>query len=912
MNTAAAARKIQAAWRRGRAPKPNEFVNQFNQFDYALTKPQVTSTIVAIHDIPFIDLAEEPMPTGVNELLGYTATGKLPVIRKIRGRNAILGANKTNTYDVKRWTFTINFKGPESKAYVIYSDKDRLQINTTGPYERVVRFLNKTYLPGVWGAPVQILKIDTKMYINRKINLEELGRELVTRVPKSKLLSWSLEYELFSGGAFLKWGDPRATLIFFTNGTILTLGLKRFEDLGVTSKILEQIFSKYLVNKTKVFKYARGPWGLNYNRRPALPTPARKNLAAKRAAGAERYSLAQGGWNNVREGFYVRPGANGKPRFYPIVANLKLVKPKMLRAYTNAGVPIPQSVRNLFQLTGNEAAPAKAEARRAPNWSATKNGYYVKPGPGGQPYFYQMPKGVAAARKTVMAAYQKAGVAIPNTVRAQFKIGAATPANQPAGNWPRATHYVNHNAKGGLRINGRQYDRYTRAELIQIARNIGIAEVSESTSLKKIADMISKRVTPYTNAPNAVVGGVPVTLMPNGRVKRGARARQWATLKANEQTEIARAMLNALKFAEYEKVKKNFKFSYLLGAKSQMQEETRNEAVAGLANEAAESVSSANSNFARNMELTLMAQQALGNNANSAQVNKLVGVLKALPAGARGKPVKAAIDKAVRNFKRGMNLNAQMSGFKRNYAAAIKVPNWLPSNMHSAYKNRMLNLGTTVNAKGRVPKPEAVKRAMTAWLNAHLPQTGRASYERENLETGKVTRVPAWDPAKRRSPNVPTVTLPQKKRERKPKPKMNGAATGPIKKAKKDPRENKNYPVPRNVNAENLVNAIANLGLGIAANNRYSWSYLSSKGLNNKYYQNWMNFTASPEKPLTVNTAKNALSGLKTAKARQEWLVAHRPQFSKNNYHQLLNHRKALNQKNKNRRAAARAAREAN
>jgi hypothetical protein len=67
-----------------------------------------------------------------------------------------------------------------------------------------------------------------------------------------------------------------------------------------------------------------------------------------------------------------------------------------------------------------------------------------------------------------------------------------------------------------------------------------------------------------------------------------------------------------------------------------------------------------------------------------------------------------------------------------------------------------------------------------------------------------------------------------------------------------------------------------------------------------------MNFTASPEKPLNVNTAKNALSSLKTAKARQEWLVAHRSKFNKNNYHTLLGHRQELNQKNKNRRAAAR------
>jgi TATA-box binding protein (TBP) (component of TFIID and TFIIIB) len=921
MNREAAARKIQAAWARKRAPKPSEFVNKFTNFDYALTKPVVTSTIISL-DVPFRDLSGAPLPKGAKELLGYTATGQLPVVRKLKNRPEPLGA--ANIAKVKRWAFTIDFTAPDYKAYVSHMDSGKMQISTTGPYERVIRLLTKTYYPGIINAQIKIVKIDTRMHVNRSINLDGLGEELVRKVPKSKLLKWDYTPELMPG-AYLKWSDPRASLIIYTNGAILTQGLKSLDDLGSTSEILKQIFTKYLVDRFKVFKYMRGPWGTNYMGMAAPPVPARKNLAKKRAQGANRYSLATN-WNNNREGFYVRPGANAKPRFYPLVANLKLVKPKMIRAYTNAGVPIPQKVRNLFGITGNAApAPApKAEGRRAPNWSATKNGYYVKPGPGGQPYFYQMPKGLAAARKTVMAAYEKAGVNIPNAVRVQFKIGnaPAKTANEPTGNWKKPTHWLNYNGKGELRINGRQYDRYTRAELVQIARNIGIPEVSEGQTLKKISELIAKRLAPYTNAPNAVVNGVPVILMPNGRVKRGARARQWATLKANEQTAIAMAMLNSFKLAEYEKVKKNFKFNYLLGVKSQLAEEARNEAVAGLANEAAESarsVSSTGSNFAnftRNLELAMVAQGALGDNANAATVNKFVNILKGLPSGARGMPLKATIEKAARNFKRSSLVNTQLTNIKRNYAAAIKVPNWLPSNLRNSYKNHLLRLGTTPNAKGALPAPEAVKRGMKGWLNAHLPTAGRASYERENIETGKVTRVRAWDPTKRRSPNIPNVGVKRvgpERKKRAPKPKqpvrMNGAATGPVKPAKKDPRENKNYAVPRNANAENLVNAIANLGLNIGPTNRYSWTYLTNKGLNNRFYENWMNYAASPIKELTVNSAKNQLNGLKTAKARQEWLVAHRSQFGKNNYRALLNHRQGLNQKNKNRRAAAREAR---
>ena len=919
MNRDKAARKIQAAWARKRAPKPNEFVNKFSNFDYALTKPVITSTIISL-DVLFHDLTTEPLPKGVKEILGYSATGQLPIVRKLSNRAETLG--EANIEKVKRWAFAIEFKNPESTAYVSHVDNGKMQISSTGPYERVIRLLEKTLYPGIFRAPIKIVKIDTRLYINRRINLDELVAEISRRVPDSKIPKLEYEPEIKLPGAYIKWSDPSASLIIYANGVILTQGLKSLKDVGVTSEILQQIFSKYGVDRFKVFKYMRGfgGQGLNYNARPNLPKPARKNLAMKRAKGAERYSLAEG-WNNVRGGFYVRPGANAKPRFYPLVANLKLVKPKMIRAYAEAGVPIPQTVRNLFAITGNEAPPPKAEGRRAPNWTATKAGYYVKPGPGGRPYFYQIPKGVAASRKTVVAAYKKAGVAIPNSVRNLFSIpktpnGAAASMNE-TGNWTKPTHWMNYDNKGVMRINGRQYDRYTRPELVQIARNIGIAEVSERQSLTKIAEIISKFLKPYTNAPNTEINGVPVTLMANGRVKRGSRIRQWATLKPDEQAAIARGMLNSFKLEEYEKLARNSKFEYLLGAKRQMQEEARNEAVAGRANEpavSARSVSSVNSNnnFAKNIEYTMMAQELLGN-ANAAQVNKFVAVMKNLPKGARGRPLKPTIEKAARNFKRAQVINSQLGNIKQRYAAAVQVPNWLPSNLQGAYKNHLVRLGTTPNAKGVLPTKEAVRRGMQAWLNASLPQAARAAYERENLNTGLVVRVPAWNPANRRSPNIPNVGAkrvgPERKKRPKPAPRANAPAAGPVKTAKKDPRENRNYPVPRTANAENLVNAIANLGLNIGASNRYSWSYLANKGLNDRFYQNWMNYAASPNKSLTVNGAKAQLNSLKTAKARQEWLAARRTAFGTANYRNLVAYRTALNQKNKNRRAAARAER---
>jgi hypothetical protein len=318
-----------------------------------------------------------------------------------------------------------------------------------------------------------------------------------------------------------------------------------------------------------------------------------------------------------------------------------------------------------------------------------------------------------------------------------------------------------------------------------------------------------------------------------------------------------------------------------------------------------------NANFARNLELNMKARALLGNAAKNANVNAFKTILNKLPKGARGAPLATNVQRALRNFKRASNFANQLAVIKRNYEAAIKVPNWLPVNLRTNYKRTLVNLATEPNAKGKLPNKEAVKRGLKGWLNSHLPQTARIAYNKENLITGEIVRVPAWDPTKRASPNLPNQTVKRlgPPRVRKPKaPKPVGPHAGPVKKATKDPRENRNYPVPKNLNAENLVNAIANLGLPIGPSNKYSWTYLTNKGMNNRFYENWMNFTKSPNVPLTVNVAKAKLNTMKTAKARQEWTVAHRNKFSKENYTKILEHRRVLENRNKSRRAAKRDA----
>jgi hypothetical protein len=65
-------------------------------------------------------------------------------------------------------------------------------------------------------------------------------------------------------------------------------------------------------------------------------------------------------WNNNREGYYVRPDASGKPRFFKIPKVItQASKNVVTKHYKNAGIKVPQGVRNVFSLSeGNASAAA--------------------------------------------------------------------------------------------------------------------------------------------------------------------------------------------------------------------------------------------------------------------------------------------------------------------------------------------------------------------------------------------------------------------------------------------------------------------------------------------------------------------------------------------------------------------------
>jgi hypothetical protein len=763
---------------------------------------EVTSTIVSVKYTGAVNkVANVGRVSNVTEIKGFKASGGTAIVRYVKNKTDPIGEN--NMGDVKKWGLRIDFKNPESTAYVSVEKNDTVVITSTGPYERVLRFLHKYYFPGIFYSEVKVSKIDGRTHVDASIDLDELGRELANKLPRSAGY-FSYERELYAGGQ-LNWVSPKVTLILFNNGTILFLGAKSMDVIKQVQTIFKELFYKYGVDMkgTLIRRMYR-----------KKPLAARKNLAAKRKKGAGRYETAFG-YDNTKEGFYVRPGANKEPRFYPVPSpsKLPLVRQKVLRAYTNAGVPIPQNVKNLFGFNVSVQLKEKAEIRRAKNWSDVKAGFYVRPGPGGQPYFYKIPKGIAAGRKTVIAAYQTANRRIPSPVRAIFNIPASlAPRHLPV------EHMLNRNNKGELRLNGKQMGRYTHEQLLKVARNLNIPGANAKMKIVALTNAIKTKLgSPPLLSPgnaNLILNGVPISFLMNGRVMRGKRARQWSTLKAAEQNAIAKEYLVNTNYANWVKVPKKDQYMTILALKAGYNKPvvfTPSPSPNRPAPSPARAPSpprpaSASPKSALMANLKRQVEAAFGNKykhlLRNHDVANLYREISNLPKGARGKPLQANVNKTITVFLKQLKLDRQYAQVRQNYRNSIQISNnlrrYIGSNANvERYKNMAVNLMIAPNPKGVLPKKKDVQAALKTWLRLTYPPGSPARPRMvENMETGEMrmiqppnrSKVPSpklGSPGvKRISPLKVAKRQPAFKRPRKPK-----AAASPASSSASPPRK---------------------------------------------------------------------------------------------------------------------------
>lgn len=760
-------------------------------------------------------------PKGFTEVLGYEKDFKKPVVRWLPG---------------KGWIGFETFKGRVTKVIakrsqqtIVFSD-GKFEVMGAGNYEEaLLAIVRNEWAPKVLlRAPPKYKKIDGIFYVNKPFDLHGLAEEL-RKLPSSLVQEVKPYHEDLEFGVpalVLKLANPKWTYQFFKNGTVLFTGIKNPSDRDMPRQLFKQFFEKYNLAPSKV---------LYLGENSLIKKPGKKN---KKARLANRNPMANS-WNaRPPPGFYIRPGINGRPRLYKWrkmekaptgewvnrgAMNLAGVGPKVAKAFADAGVPIPAATRNAFERAGHpltaapvQASPAALANRRAPSWNATRVGFYVRPGPGKQPYWFKVPAGIAAGKKTVIDTYTKAGRNIPAAVRAIFKIGNNVKTESNTKN-----HKITLGLNGIVRINNRQATRLTKAELLAVARNMGIANVGPKNKPAEIIKRIQNKHGAHkmNRTFDIHVNSHYYKFIGNGRLERttaqGLRTtRNWTTLPPDEQNKLARAVLPEAMHNQYDVLPKTNRYNALYAIASGKRPSLKPPSPPKA--KSPSPVKSPEENLRAKYQLNLALNLANYRNGNE---NKFMNIFNKLPKGARGKPLKTKVNAAYKKFVKETNASRVNNAAKGRYVSRIEPPNWLPANKVNSYKKLLTNLAF------QKPKPKVsnMKAAVKAWLNAQVPVgQARAAYEYENMNTGKIVKVPAVVPGKRKSPVIPKRS-PKAPRAKSPSPPKASFNT------------TKAHVVPRNL--QNLTNAMANAGLDVRK--AHSWNSLVNAGISNKFKKVW-------------------------------------------------------------------------
>lgn len=557
--------------------KGNVFSNRVGQA-YALTKPVVTwsSTSTSVGEsIDLSTLAKMVTVQGkyaVTEVAGFQSAGtKMPHFRETLNKPAVGKMNSTITF-VK---LNIVFLEPNQTASVRVFKSGKIVIFSDGPWERVARILVKHYIPGKMRVMVANAgetnyqtkfecdhKIDTS-YLYDAIEKKKVGgfgfsdaSEIDEYVKKQKkqFPTW----KPFGGASPSPSPSPSPNAVKGFKKTKVTISTK------TAPKVVFNVFENGTVVVMKCVKVNDGPAAFKslarqvggdmfYAIKKTAPT-AKLNMAAYIAN--YRYELAPG-WNATKAGFYVRPGPNGKPRFYEL-KNPALQKAKAIKAYLNAKLNIPANVKTKLGITNANVAAVRNKSPVAvppSGWNnQSRNGYYVRPNKTGNPQWKQIPKTKSSVKNTVVTAYGRHAIPIPAHIRALFKIG-----NNNMKSVPLASPVIG--------------KKMTKKQLMNVAVMENIPQVTEKLTVAQMKQVLAKKLSPQNKSVNVVLNGVQHTFLSNGSVRRvypnkATRTRKFDTLKANEQDAIARAYMSSKRYEEYKKVARKDKYKFLTNLKN--------------------------------------------------------------------------------------------------------------------------------------------------------------------------------------------------------------------------------------------------------------------------------------------------------------------------------------------------------
>ena len=504
----------------------------YNGSNFTLSPVEITGRTVSFA-IPFARFqVPAKLPAGFTSIEGRQLLNGQVVARITK--TSILG----NLDDVKHWYVKT------TAGFALIHAGGTVQItapNTTG---RVATQLDRI-MPGILtsASHARVTKFDARLKVNRYINSERFAAAFAREINTNKG-NVSYEPELGVSRMTIRWKSPAMTLMVYMSGLIQVFGASKPAD---AQKVVAEIFNKTVAH-ADIFKretylnisgrrVVGGFAGTSY-RAPSKNEKASRGAAAKLNV---RHPPVSGYNHRPGPGQYVRPGPNGKPRLYNVKGNMSLSSTKIAKAYEKAGINMPQYVKNMlggaFVFYGSSKG-----ANRAANWNAKKNGHYVAPGPGKQPYFYKVPKDLKAGYTTARKRYNEAGVNMPLHVRRNI-FGRNNNGS------PNAGGNVNHTVQNN-KVNGKSYKKLTAAQLVAVARNLGNAGANATMTKAVLFERIKSRATVKSASPvraaNVTVNGRVYTFTNdplNQRIVRNGKKRVFSTLPKEEREAIARAYL---------------------------------------------------------------------------------------------------------------------------------------------------------------------------------------------------------------------------------------------------------------------------------------------------------------------------------------------------------------------------------
>lgn len=83
-------------------------------------------------------------------------------------------------------------------------------------------------------------------------------------------------------------------------------------------------------------------------------------------------------WNATLNGHYIRPGPGKQPHFYKIPKDLKAGFKTAKKAYNDAGMNVPQRVKNIFGVTGSPASRSPVRANHVVNGNKVNGRQYSR------------------------------------------------------------------------------------------------------------------------------------------------------------------------------------------------------------------------------------------------------------------------------------------------------------------------------------------------------------------------------------------------------------------------------------------------------------------------------------------------------------------------------------------------------